>query len=41
MDEAIEEDYLYWEKIALECTEKIDDDYHDIFENINGFKFGG
>lgn len=37
----VEEDYPCWEDVPVECPEEIDDEYYDLFDNINGFKFGG
>lgn len=37
----VDEDFPCWEDIEYICPEEIDDDYYDIFENINGFKLGG
>ncbi len=37
----VEEDYPCWEDVPVECPEEIEDDYYDLFDNVNGFKFGG
>jgi uncharacterized protein YwqG len=37
----IEEDYPCWEDVPIRCPDEIDDDFHDLFHNVSGFKFGG
>jgi len=37
----VEEDYPCWEDVPCEIPTEIDDEYHDLFGNVSGFKMGG
>lgn len=37
----VTEDFPCWEGLPVDCPDELDDDYFDLFENVNGFKFGG
>ena len=38
---SVEQDYPMWEDVSIELSEKIEEDYYDLFENKGGFKIGG
>lgn len=37
----VTEDYPCWEDVPIDVPEDIEEDYYELFTNIDGFKFGG
>ncbi|MDG9669253.1 YwqG family protein [Hahella sp. CR1] len=37
----IEQDYPCWEDLPVDCPDEFEDEYYDLFENVDGFKLGG